>query len=147
MLETVLAVLVVASTFLVLFKLSHMLTGKILLEHASMRVARARAVGYNEFHCRKIARICVIPVAGRRQTPSPGDGDDDFSEPLMARMYLRTPTAGYANGLLDYEYWDQMNLVPGSGGASSVSMKTDIFELRGEAEVDGFPVYMYDQGL
>ena len=51
MVETLLAVLVITGLFLALFKLSHMLTGKIMLEHAAMRVARARAVGMNEFMC------------------------------------------------------------------------------------------------
>ena len=55
--ETVIAVLIVTSIFLVLFRLSHLLTGKILAEHAAMRVARARAVGFNDFMCRKAARI------------------------------------------------------------------------------------------
>ncbi len=41
MIETVLAVLFISFAFVVLFRLSYMLTGKILLEHASMRVARA----------------------------------------------------------------------------------------------------------
>ena len=47
--ETVLATLVVTVAFLFLFGLSRLLTGKILLEHAAMRVARARAVGFNDF--------------------------------------------------------------------------------------------------
>ena len=64
MVETVLAVLIISFLFLALFKLSHMLTGKIMLEHAAMRVARARAVGMNEFMCLKAARVAVIPVAG-----------------------------------------------------------------------------------
>ena len=45
MLETVLAVLCITFAFFALFRLSHMLMGKILVEHAAMRVARARAVG------------------------------------------------------------------------------------------------------
>ena len=147
MIETVIAVLVITFVFLTLFKLSHMLTGKMLLEHASMRVARARAVGFNRFMCTKAARICVIPVAGERLNPGKDDSRLDISEPALARMYLRTPTAGYADGLLRYEKWDDLIVTPGSGGASSASMKTDWFDLRGEAEVDGFPVYLYDQGL
>src|SRR5574344_674502 len=90
MLETVIAVLVITFVFLALFKLSHMLTGKILLEHAAMRVARARAVGFNEFMCLKAARICVIPGAGERLKPSSDDERTDISETALARMYLRT---------------------------------------------------------
>lgn len=147
MLETVIAVLIITSTFLVLFKLSHALTGKILLEHAAMRVARARAVGFNDFMCRKTARICVIPVAGERLKPGKNDERSDISEPALARMYLRTPTGGYADGLLKYAKWDDLRVTPGQGGASSAALKTDWFDLRGEAEVDTFPVYLNDQGL
>ena len=147
MVETVLAVLIISFLFLALFRLSHMLTGKIMLEHAAMRVARARAVGMNEFMCRKAARVSVIPVAGKRLKPGPGDERKDMSETALARMYMRTPDSGYADGLLQYENWKDLSVVPGRGGASHTAMKTDWFDLRGEAEVDTFPVYMNDLGL
>ena len=76
MVETVLAVLVVSAVFFGLFRLSRLLTGKILLEHAAMRVARARAVGFNDFMCRKTARVAVIPVAGKRLWPDPEKEDE-----------------------------------------------------------------------
>lgn len=146
MIETVLAVLVITFLFLVLFKLSHVLTGKILLEHAAMRVARARAVGFNDFMCVKTARVSVIPIAGRRLQPGKGDERTDMSELALARMYMRTPDSGYADGLLRYENWDCLALDTG-GRVSKTSMRTDWFKLRGEAEVDGFPVYLNDMGL
>jgi len=146
MLETVIAVLVITFVFLVLFKLSRQLTGKIMLEHAAMRVARARAVGFNRFMCVKAARICTIPVAGERLTPDKDDERTDISETAIARMYMRTPDAGYANGLLRYKGWDDLSVTPGDGGASHTALKTDWFDLRGEAEVDGFPVYLQNEG-
>lgn len=146
MLETVLAVLIVTSVFLCLFKLSRMLTGKILLEHAAMRVARARAVGFNRFMCLKAARICTIPIAGRRLTPGEDDERTGISETALARVYLRTPDASRAAGLLSYEGWDRLSVVPGDGGASHVSMKDSWFDLSGEAEVDGFPDYLQNEG-
>ena len=153
MLETVLAVLVITFVFLTLFKLSHLLTGKILLEHAAMRVARARAVGLNEFMCVKAARICVIPVSGKRLQPVLEDERTDVSEASIARMYMRTPDSSYADGLLRYEKWDDLSIVPGRGGASKAELRGDEDDwtswsvLRGEAEVDRFPIYMNDQGL
>lgn len=146
MVETVIAVLFVTSLFLCLFKLSQMLTGKILLEHAAMRVARARAVGLNAFMCTKTARVAVIPVSGERLQPAGDDERVGIDEGAIARMYMRTPDASYADGLLRYEHWDRLQLTPGNGGASSVKMETDWFDLRGEAEVDGFPVYLENQG-
>ena len=147
MVETLLAVLVITSLFLALFKLSHMLTGKIMLEHAAMRVARARAVGMNEFMCLKAARIAVIPVAGERLKPGKNDERKDMSESALARMYMRTPDSSYADGLLRYEDWDSLSLNPDGSGVTRTSMKTEWFNLRGEAEVDGPPIYMNNMGL
>ena len=50
MVETVLAVLFVTFAFLALFRLSTMLTGKILLEHAAMRVGLSGAAGVEPNH-------------------------------------------------------------------------------------------------
>ena len=147
MVETLLAVLIITALFLALFKLSHMLTGKIMLEHAAMRVARARAVGMNEFMCLKAARVAVIPVAGERLKPGKNDERKDMSESALARMYMRTPDSSYADGLLRYKDWDGLSLSPNGSGATRTSMKTEWFDLHGEAEVDGPPIYMNDMGL
>ena len=147
MVETLLAVLVITGLFFALFKLSRMLTGKIMLEHAAMRVARARAVGMNEFMCIKAARVAVIPVAGERLKPGKDDERRDISEPALARMYMRTPDSSYADGLLQYKDWPKLSLNPDSGGATRTEMKTDWFDLRGDAEVDSAPVYMNNLGL
>ena len=146
MVETVIAVLIITFVFLSLFKLSQMLTGKIMLEHAAMRVARARAVGMNEFMCVKAGRVAVIPVAGERLRPGKDDERKDISETALARMYMRTLDWSYANGLLRYENWDRFS-IDTSGSTTHTAMKTEWFDLRGEAEVDAFPVYMNDEGL
>ena len=147
MVETVLAVLIITFLFLVLFRLSQMLTAKIMLQHAAMRVARARAVGMNEFMCVKAARVSVIPVAGKRLQPGPDDERKNISETALARMYMRTLDWSYADGLLRYENWEKFTVRPGHGGISSTEMKTDWFDLKGEAEVDTFPAYMNDLGI
>ena len=147
MVETLLAVLVITGLFFALFKLSRMLTGKIMLEHAAMRVARARAVGMNEFMCLKAARVAVIPVAGERLKPGKDDERKDMSETALARMYMRTPDSSYADGLLRYKDWDNLSLNPSGGGTTRTSMKTEWFDLRGEAEVDMPPIYMNNMGL
>ena len=147
MVETLLAVLVITGIFLALFKLSHMLTGKIMLEHAAMRVARARAVGMNEFMCIKVARVAVIPVAGERLKPGKNDERKDMSESALARIYMRTPDSSYADGLLRYKEWDNLSLNPDGSGVTRTEMKTEWFDLRGEAELDGPPIYMNNMGL
>ena len=147
MIETVLAVLVISFAFFALFKLSQTLGGKILLEHAAMRVARARAVGCNEFMCLKAARVSVIPVAGKRLHPGPDDERADIGEAALARMYMRTPDSSYASGLLRYEHWDRLFEHAGDNGISTTAMKTDWFDLKGEAVIDSFPAYLNDGGL
>lgn len=146
MIETVIAVLLVAFVFLALFKLSQMLTGKIMVEHAAMRVARARAVGLNEFMCIKAGRVSVIPVSGERLRPGANDERKDISETALARMYMRTPDSSYADGLLRYEHWDRFSIDIG-GDITRTSMETDWFDLNGEAEVDRFPDYLNNLGL
>ena len=70
MLETVLAVFFITLVFLAVFQVAHMVTTKILLDHAAARAARARAVGFNEWMCLKSARVAMIPVAGPRTWPA-----------------------------------------------------------------------------
>ena len=147
MIETVIAVLIVTSIFLCLFKLAHMLTGKILLEHAAMRSARARAIGMNDFMCRKAAMLATIPVAGRRLWPE-GDGFDYAMELGRFGNFLEAENWAVARGILEYEHWDDLVVTPGDGTSSRTSLKTDWFDLDGEAGVERhYPFYLNDQGL
>ena len=142
MIETVLAVLIITFVFLGLFKLSHMLTGTIMLEHAAMRVARARAVGFNDFMCVKTARAAVIPVAGKRLWPSEDD-ESGYSEAARVRVYMESPDPARARGLLEYEGWDHLAVDPGDGGMSVISLKNDWFDLDGRAGVEkGYTYYL-----
>jgi len=160
--ETLLALVFVTFLFLVLFQLSHLVTGKILLDHAAARAARARAVGFNEFMCRKAARVAVIPVAGRRLWPA---DEETFSEAARIPIYLCTDHEGLARGVLEYERWSTMSIDVESGGGlspvveSSVSLTmprffdwgdgaTNGIRLTGSNEIEShFPYYMEDQGL
>lgn len=147
MIESVLAVLIITSIFLCLFRLAHMLTGKILLEHAAMRSARARAIGMNDFMCKKAARIAMIPVAGKRLWP---EGDDFNYAMELGRFgnYLEAEDWSVARGILDYEYWGALKVDPGDGTDSKISLKTDLFTIDGEAGVERhYPFYLNDQGL
>jgi len=148
MVETVLAVLIITCSFLALFRLSHMLTGKILLEHAAMRVARARAVGFNDFMCRKAARVAVIPVAGKRLWPGEESEFGAGQEVARIRTYMESPDEARARGLLEYEGWQKLSVDPGDGGQSVVTLKTDWFKLGGKAGIeDGYAYYLDAGGL
>ena len=150
MIETVIAVLVITFVFLCLFKLSQQLTGKIMLEHAAMRVARARAVGFNDFMCRKSARAAIIPVAGKRLWPE-GPGIDEVAR---VPIYLASENPPHANAILEYEYWHSTDIDVQSGmgiapvAKARVEMSTEEFEVEGNAKVEShFPFYMYDAGF
>jgi hypothetical protein len=148
MLEALLAVCLITSAFLALFKLSHMLTGKILLQHAAMRVARARSVGLNSFMCTKAARVSIIPVAGERIWPIGEDAIGWNEEIFRISDYLAAPDNPHARAILEYENWGALGVNAGDGTFSSVSLGTDWFNLSGEAGVERHaPFYMKDQGL
>jgi len=143
MVETVLAVLIVAFVFAALFSLSRLLMGRIILDYASMRVARARTVGYNDFICRKAARVAAIPISGK-QLVRPVEAGDELS---AAKIYLLTKDSARARGLLHYERWDDLSVEPLEGDPSKVRMKSSVFDLTGEAKIENnYRHYMYEGG-
>ncbi len=159
MLETVLAVFFITLMFLFVFQIAHMVTTKILLDHAAARAARARAVGFNEWMCLKSARVAMIPVAGSRTWPKEGERDEAFLVP----DYMAADNEGMSNGILDYERWHTMDFGIRSGLGNEVESHlaldiprfysrgdedSDTIEIEGEARVEShFPLYMNDQGL
>ena len=154
MIETVLAVLVISFAFVALFRLSYMLTGKILLEHAAMRVARAKSVGFNDFMCRKVARVALIPVSGKRLWPTGDDAIDWDMELSRIPIYMSTRTEPIARGVLEYEGWGRLSVEAGDGTGAKVSQGYSLFggserfRLGGKAGVENNPrLYMEDNGL
>ena len=161
MLETALAVLFITFLFLVVFQVAHMVTTKILLDHAAARAARAKAVGFNEWMCIKSARVAMIPVAGRRLWPEEGE----YDEASLVPIYMTTEHESMARGILEYERWRTMDVDVNSGGGigSEVSAHvavdvprfysrgdedSDTTEIVGESRIEShFPLYMNDQGL
>ena len=147
LLETLLASVVLTGTFLALFKLSHTLTGKILAEHAAMRVARARTVGLNDFMCLKAARIAVMPVAGERLWPV-GDEFDYDMERARSKIYMATPDGAVARGVLDFAGWGGLKVTPGDATNSKVTLENDWFSVDGKASLEhNYDYYMYNACL
>ena len=107
MVEVTIALIFILIVFLALFNLADLTRTKILVENAAVKCARARAVGYNDFMLRKIARLATMPAAGRCLTPSEnGIG----TLPRSARYYrigdyLMSEYEAQANAILDFEYW------------------------------------------
>lgn len=154
MIETVIAVVIISFAFLALFRLSHMLTAKVLLEHAAMRVARARTVGLNEYMCTKAARVAVIPVAGERLWPRGEDAIDWSMELSRLPDYMFSENDAYARAILDYEGWHRLRVNPGDGRNARVALGFSLFDgtfeydLEGRAGVEAnATLYMNDQGL
>ena len=137
MIETVLAVLVISFCFMLLFRFSQMVTSKIFLEHAAMRVARARAVGLNDFMCEKAARVAVIPVAGERLWPIDDNAIDWAMELARIPDYMYSENGARARGVLEYEGWDYLKVEPGDGRSSRVSMDFGFLEGFGGVSLDG----------
>ena len=162
MVETMLAVVFVTVILFGFFQLSHLLTARILLDHAAARAARARAVGMNDFMCLKSARVAMIPVAGKRTWP--GEEEDEFEEASRVPIYMCTDNEAIARGVLEYERWETMHLgVDASGGISprvdaDVEIEvprffslgedaSDVIQMKGASEMEAhFPLYMNDQG-
>ncbi len=159
MLETVLAVFFITLIFLMVFQVAHMVTSRILLDHAAARAARARADGFNDWMCLKSARVAMIPVAGACTWPAGGVADESSLVPI----YMTTDNESMADGILEYEQWEAMDFSVKSGIGSEVEAHiaidlprfysrggedSDAIEIDGEAKVEShFPLYMNDQGL
>ncbi|MBO7482447.1 MAG: pilus assembly protein [Kiritimatiellae bacterium] len=145
MVETVVAVVFLSFAFLALVQLSQMLQARILLDHAAARAARARAVGFNEYMCRKVARAAVIPIAGECLWPL--GLDDGWSEAARVPAYLASPDEPHARGVLDYALWHRMSVDLDAGLGSKVDadlrLHTDDFTADGHAAVEShYPLYM-----
>ncbi|MBQ6140257.1 MAG: hypothetical protein IJI54_03140 [Kiritimatiellae bacterium] len=149
MLETLIALLVIMLAFTGAHLLSRKLEAKTILNHAAARAARARAVGFNEFMCRKTARAAMIPISGRRLWPDE-DGVDEVSR---VPIYLSAEDEGRANAVLDYENWHSSAIrIDSPAGIAplvdvDIYMSSDDFDMTGGASVEShFPLYMYNQG-
>ena len=63
-------------------------------------------------------------------------------------IYLNTPNGAVANGVLEYDAWKTLSVVPGSADPSRVSMEVEPFTLEGEAGIkSGCGLYMNESGL
>ena len=107
MLESIIAMIAILMLFLLLFNLSDRTRAKLLVENAAAKCARARAVGYNDFMVRKIARLTTMPAAGKCLTAADA-GDGTLS--LQSRRnriddYLMSEYEAQANAILDFELW------------------------------------------
>ena len=126
MVETTIAMIFVLIVFLALFNLADLTRTKLLVENAAVKCARARAVGYNDFMLRKIARLATMPAAGRCLTPSDnGVGTLSRSERYYRiGDYLMSDYEAQADAILDFEYWQNGNTFVSASQGSSPATAT-----------------------
>ena len=120
MVESAIAMLAALLVFLALFGLSDQIRAKLLVENAAVKCARARAVGYNDFMLRKIARLATMPAAGNCLTADGADGGAPSLKDRCSRIgaYLTSDYEAQANAILDFEYWEDGTGVSASGDGS-----------------------------
>ena len=111
MIESVIAMIAILILFLALFNLADLTRTKLLVENASMKCARARAVGYNDFMLRKIARLTTMPVSGECLTVADsGEGKPSYRERIYRiGEYLMSDYEAQAQAILNFDYWQNGN--------------------------------------
>lgn len=125
MVESVIALIIILLVFLALFNLSDFTRAKLLVENAAVKCARARAVGYNDFMLRKIARLATMPVAGECLTAA----DSGSGKPSYAARcyrigdYLMSEYEAQADAILDFAYWQNgdTSITATAGGNSAAT--------------------------
>ena len=128
MIESVIALVVVLLVFLALFNLSDLIRAKLLLENAAVKCARARAVGYNDFMLRKIARLATMPVSGECLTAAES-GEGNLSHAARYNRigsYLMSEYEAQANSILDFAYWQNGDTAIDASAGQSPAMATVI---------------------
>ena len=119
MVETMLAVVFVTVILFGLLQLSHLLTTKILLDHAAARAARAKSVGFNDFMARGVLEY--ERWEAMKVDVSSGGG---VGATVDASIQLDVPRF--------FSYGDG---------------NEDPIRMEGAAEIEShFPLYMNDQG-
>lgn len=121
MIESIIAMIVILLLFLALFNLSDQVRAKLLVENAAAKCARARAVGYNDFMVRKIAKLSTMPAAGKCLTPSDEEGATLSTQSRSGRIddYLMSEYEAQADAILDFDLWrDGKTFIHATSGSS-----------------------------
>ena len=128
MLESVMAMIVILLLFLGLFNLADQVRAKLLVENAAAKCARARAVGYNDFMVRKIARLSTMPAAGKCLSPADADGGTLSLQARYGRIddYLMSEYEAQSGAILDFELWRDGNTSVRATSGSSPATATVI---------------------
>lgn len=129
MVESLIVLIILVAGFLLFFDFSYGIITRLLLHNGVARVARADAVGFNEFHRTKCYRVSMIPVSGRREAPEAARGVRGAGMELSyIRAYLTTQHASEARGTLHYERWPELK--------HHISRNNDLIRVKGEMSIE-----------
>ncbi len=109
--ESIIVLIAILIVFLTVLNLGDYVRARILVENAAIKCARARAVGYNDFMLRKIARLATMPVAGECKIAG-DDGSPRLSygeRYSRISSYLMSDYEAQADAILDFEHWREGN--------------------------------------
>lgn len=87
MVETCVVIILICLLFFGLFQIVQAYAFREILDHAAMRAARARTVGYNDWMVRKCYRVATIPNAGRMLMPEVDTVDPALRNALLNMDY------------------------------------------------------------
>lgn len=129
--ESLVVLLVLLAGFFFFYDFTYGVVARLLLNNAAGRVARADAVGFNEFHRGKSLRVGLIPVSGRRLVPDGGRTVSGAAGELaLVRTYLQSASWADSRGILDYERWERLSHeVRHRGGLSEATVTFGVPEL------------------
>ncbi len=108
--ESCIVIAIICLVFMGFFQLSQFYIAQETLSYAASRVARAQAVGFNEFMTLKVMRIAAIANAGEMLVPDePGNPVEQRNiERGRIPLYLLEGNPGRLRGILDYGDWDEI---------------------------------------
>lgn len=106
MVETILVLFFLFLAFYTVFQFADNFRARQLVDYAASRVARARAVGYNDYMLKKTADIATMAAAGECYTKT-DTGKRLSARGLISRSpdYLACTYAAQAQQVLDFELW------------------------------------------
>jgi hypothetical protein len=163
MVESCLVMAILCLLLFSLFQVSRLFVAEDVLQYASARGARARAVGFNDFMVFKTVRVATIVNAGAMLEPREGGGPAAQRALERGRipLYMGADWPHELPSILDYEDWWTVSysLIEGGNPAlvdCRVSQRfplrtalhrafyaADSLTLRGESQMENhYPLYL-----
>ncbi len=162
LIESYIVILLICLICFGLLQISRFFAAREILDYAAARGARARTVGFNRFMLLKAVRVAAIPSAGRLLVPERDGGlaAQQRLEEARIPLYLGARGSGQLAGILQYEYWPDIDFSHRQAGFDQIDFETrqnipftfplhrlyyagDTLEIQGGAAMENhFPLYL-----